>query len=141
MMVGTIDLMRKATLEDAAPISLLELKLFPENCMNETTLANEIEDPTTTCWVQYEGDELAGYILIRKDGGLLDILRLGVHPNFQKIGIGRRLLDAVLQANDPTILTVQKDNEVAFKFYYRHGFRIVGHLSSDAGWIMKRSAN
>lgn len=137
MLGDTIPSMRLATVEDSAPISILELTVFPENAMNETTLANEIEDGE--CWVEEENGEIVGYILATAGEGLIDILRVGVDPTFRGVGIGQALLDKVLEGKSgPIMLTVKKDNENALKLYMKRGFRIVGVLQAEYGWVMKR---
>jgi [ribosomal protein S18]-alanine N-acetyltransferase len=130
--------MRRATLKDLPALVDLETQLFPGNNMNETTLQNELE--LGECWLATDvaDTEIWGYCLVRRDGELLDLLRLGVLPNKRGMGVGSDLLNQVISGDDPVMLTVKKDNELAMKLYFRHGFHIVGHLASDAGWVMKR---
>jgi [ribosomal protein S18]-alanine N-acetyltransferase len=129
--------MRRAIKNDTIKLAELETLLFPDNSMNETTLANELE--LGECWLYTtpNDEEICGYVLVRRDGELLDILRLGVHPKRQRTGIGTALLEQVL-SSQPTMLTVKKANSPALKLYLRHGFRVVGVLANEGGWIMKR---
>lgn len=138
MNVDTIPHMRKATIEDASTIAELEILLFPSNCMNERTISNEIA--AGECWLvlDHQKENVWGYCLVRRDGELLDILRLGVVPEHQGQGIATLLLEKAIEAGQPTMLTVKKDNRRALKLYLRHGFRIVGQLASDNGWVMRR---
>lgn len=133
--------MRQATASDTLDIAKLEMTLFPSNCMNEKTLKNELE--LGECWLvhDHQNEELWGYCLVRRDGELLDILRLGVIASRRNTGIATLLLEQVLKHNNPTILTVKKENKNALRLYLRHGFRIVGYLSSDMGWIMRRDSD
>lgn len=119
-------------------IADLENQLFPDNGMNEKTLQNELE--IGECWVveDKKGESILGYCLVRKDGDLLDILRLGVVKEHRGKGIGDSLLTHVLKQGRPTMLTVKRDNKSALRIYTKHGFRIVGHLSADSGWVMKK---
>jgi len=82
---------------------------------------------------------VAGYILIRFDGDLMDITRLGVHPEEEGHGLGSRLLVRALEEGSTVILTVQKDNARAMRLYARHGFEIVAHLHSAQAWVMRRT--
>ena len=127
--------MRHATIEDALELAELENVIFPENCFNEVTLAKEIE--AGICWVHQPGSCILGYLLARKDGNLLDVLRLGVHPEHQNTGIGTALLEESIREAESSMLTVKKVNLVAMRLYHRYGFRIVGELQ-EGGWVMKR---
>lgn len=82
-------------------------------------------------------EPIAGYILIRFDDDLLDITRLGVHPEDAGKGIGGKLLRRAMREGDTIILTVQKDNVRAMRLYVRHGFEIVAHLHSAQAWVMR----
>ena len=79
---------------------------------------------------------MAGYILFRRDGDLLDVLRLGVHPDHAHQGLGRSLLERALSVTDRAVLTVKKDNIRALRLYTHAGFEIVGHLQSAHAWVM-----
>jgi len=52
--------------------------------------------------------------------------RLYVHPQYQRQGIGSKLLEAGISAF-PTVRTmrleVEENNHLAYMFYHRHGFR------------------
>lgn len=127
--------MRRAIQADAEHIAHLEAELFPDNNMNEVTISKELS--VGLGWVAYDGI-LVGYLLAHRDGDLLDIIRLGVGPGYQGMGIGRSLLDQVLKQTGTAMLTVKKTNQVAMKLYLQRGFKIVGHLAGDTGWVMKR---
>jgi ribosomal protein S18 acetylase RimI-like enzyme len=119
---------------DAPAVAELEAELFPDNCMNEKTLAGEIERGGGT--VQFEGI-LVGYLLCRTDEatGLVDILRLGIRPSHQGRGIGGKLLLSVLMHNDDVMLTVRKNNYRAIRFYQKWGFKITAQLKES--WVMR----
>jgi ribosomal-protein-alanine N-acetyltransferase len=119
---------------DALELALLEELLFPENAMSARTLRGELAGG----WGLVEGAPACGYVLVRDDGALVDVTRLGVHPAAQGQGIGARLLDAVLAEGRPAMLTVRKDNARALALYRRRGFAIVG--SAGASWLMRRDA-
>lgn len=133
--------MRPVTTDDADALAQLDALLFPENCFNETTLANEIR--LGGGWCIESKDRLiplAGYALARDDGQVLDLLRLGVHPAFQRKGLGKRLLEQVLQGNRPTMLTVREGNLPALRLYRSYQFELVGRLANNMGWTMLRKA-
>lgn len=119
---------------DSLSIASLDSKLFPNNCFNETTLRREIE--LGEGWVAWDNDLLVAYLLARKTGDLLDILRLGVCGSKQRHGIGTELLKRTFD-NNKVMLCVRKTNKQAMKLYRRHDFEIVGVL--NASWVMVRS--
>jgi ribosomal protein S18 acetylase RimI-like enzyme len=123
---------------DAYAISELEMMLFPDNCMNEYTLDREIQ--AGTGFVIYDGQKLIGYMLVRCDpeDEVLDLLRLGIHTDYQRRGLGKRLLNELDQKDlKDFMLTVKKSNIVALRLYSSRGFQIVGELESS--WIMRRT--
>ncbi len=90
--------------------------------------------------VDREKSVLAGFILARKPGPrafdhVLTDLTIGVHPDYQSKGVGRRLfLDFLehIQSNRSDILRVElivrESNQRAISFYESIGFRSEGVL-------------
>ncbi len=77
------------------------------------------------------GDEPAGFILIRTVGSEAEILALAVAPARWRRGIGRKLLEAGLQAARESgasriLLEVAIDNASARRLYRQVGFAEVG---------------
>jgi ribosomal protein S18 acetylase RimI-like enzyme len=73
-----------------------------------------------------------------------DLLALAVHPQFQRQGVGRGLLDHSIQVAELASrhgrvselrLTVAEDNHVGLRLYQRAGFRVLDedHGSYDGG--------
>lgn len=131
--------MRAVTQTDADEVARLDAVLFPENCFNEHTLAREIA--IGSGWVIYNGMELVGYVLVRDDDLYLDIIRLGVHPDFQRQHLGSAMLKKVLEKNRATMLTVREGNDIALRLYLKYGFQLVGRLHNGLGWVLLREAN
>lgn len=129
--------MQVATREDADDIARLDMQLFPEDCFNERTIANELAADLS--WVVREDDELAGYAIVRPDGDVVDLLRLGVRPKYRRQGWGWGLLKLVsATCRRPVMLTVRKNNRVAIRLYLRARFEIVGQLEAygEQSWVM-----
>lgn len=59
-----------------------------------------------------------------------EVHTIGVHPDWQGKGVGRRLLRALLERADslgaPTFLEVRTDNAPAIALYEAHGFAVLG---------------
>lgn len=127
---------RPAVSEDIPRLLTLEYQLF-DNAMNDDMLVRELEVGRGLVCVTDES-YVIGYALIRQEGQLLDLTRLGVDQLMQARGIGKRLLQRVLSEGLTTVLTVRKDNKHALRLYRDHGFRIVGHVSG--AWALCREA-
>lgn len=128
--------MRPVTVDDADELALLENQLFPENCLNEYTLAREID--MGSGWVIGEPGGIQAYMLCRGNSYLIDIMRLGVLPSFEGRGLGSQLLRQGIQQAEYAMLTVLPENERALRLYFRYGFELVGRLNGH-GWVMGRT--
>ena len=98
-----------------------------------------------------ETDEkcLAGFSLARATFEDMELLKIGVTPEFQRLGFGTKLLDETLEeggmrACTRCFLEVRKSNQKAIQFYSVNGFKIVGarldYYSNpvEDAWIMER---
>jgi ribosomal protein S18 acetylase RimI-like enzyme len=124
--------LRPARQDDADKIADLEMLLFPENCWNERTLGDLLEQGKS--WVAEENGEILGYAIISDDNGIADLLRLGVRSKSRRQGIGRCLMEFGL-GKRPAVLMVKAMNP-AIALYRQCGFRVVGTL--DGAWTMRR---
>ena len=126
--------MRHATENDVDDLVELEQILFEENWLSDVSVQRELNAPSMNL---IEGDPAIGYVLSRWTPSVIDITRLGVLPEAQGNGVGRRLLDAVVLAADrPVMLTVKKKNHRALRLYRSRAFKVVGQIQ-DA-WVMIR---
>jgi ribosomal protein S18 acetylase RimI-like enzyme len=116
-----------------AEVEELENQLF-DNSFNATTLARELTTGAKL-WVAEGTTGLEGYMLLRSEKGLTDILRIGVRAAFQARGIGSSLLRAAKQEFGRLMLSVRKSNTRAIQLYQRHGFDITGDLGGS--WVME----
>jgi len=129
--------MRTVTVDDADELAELDKQLFPNNCLNEFTLAREIALGSGWCFV--EAGDIVAYILCRGDSYLTDIMRLGVLPAYEGRGLGRSLLLRGMMTTPHTMLTVATDNTRALRLYHHLGFEIVGRLLGDSAWVMGKA--
>lgn len=94
--------------------------------------------------------ELAGFVLARSVFDNLEILKLGVFPKFQRLGIGSRLMDAAYAEGmqrgcNRCFLEVRKSNQKAIQFYSAHNFQIAGKRLNyytnpvEDAWVMERT--
>jgi ribosomal-protein-alanine N-acetyltransferase len=93
--------------------------------------------------------QMAGFVLARSLFENLEILKIGVFPEFQRQGIGTTLMHAsyaegIKRGCRRCFLEVRKSNQNAIQFYYGHKFKIAGtrlNYYSDPvedAWIMER---
>jgi ribosomal-protein-alanine N-acetyltransferase len=74
---------------------------------------------------------MVGFFLARSILENLELLKIGVHPEYQNAGIGARLLNAacaegVRRGCLRCFLEVRKSNESAIRFYRNRNFKIAG---------------
>lgn len=125
--------MRTVLQSDVAAIAELDAELFPDNCMNESTVLRELQLGSGN--VVYDGNELVAYSLIRWDWELIDITRIGVKSTHRGRGLATRMLGNILgSAHLDVMLCVNKDNHAAIRLYMSHGFEIVAQFL--ASWVM-----
>ncbi|KKO84011.1 GNAT family N-acetyltransferase [Corynebacterium otitidis] len=119
---------------DAAAAAALDREIFPlEGPWDEDEYADALRDPACT----FLGADAPGGGLAAAGGMLLvepaaRLLTVGVAPGHQGVGLGGRLVDALLGladgANLPVALEVRAGNEAAIALYERRGFRAAGLL-------------
>ena len=102
------------------------------------------------CLIQEKDEKrLTGFSLARAAFEDLELLKIGVAPEFQRLGFGTQLLDetfteGVRRSCMRCFLEVRKSNQKAIQFYSVHGFRIAGarlnYYSNpvEDAWIMER---
>ena len=74
---------------------------------------------------------ISGYSIMSVAGPEAHLLNLCVHPSCQRLGFGRRLLNAALLRAEELIvervfLEVRPSNEIAIALYQSAGFEIIG---------------
>ena len=88
----------------------------------------------TTCFGAFSGEQLVGVILTGHDGRRAIIHHLCVHPNFQRLGIARTLVEMAEAALKNEGIQkifglVFKDNETANSFWERMGYSLRTNLN------------
>jgi [ribosomal protein S18]-alanine N-acetyltransferase len=95
------------------------------------------------------GRNLAGFLLARSLFENLEVLKLGIFPEYQRRGFGTLLMEAAYAEGlrrgcCRAFLEVRKSNRGAIDFYERHKFRCVGLRAKyytdpiEDAWIMER---
>ena len=79
-------------------------------------------------WVADINDDSVGFVTAMPEKGMLHVVWLDIHPDYQRHGIGTTLLDVVILAGKnhgigPIIVEVWDGNKQAVDFYIKHGFK------------------
>jgi ribosomal-protein-alanine N-acetyltransferase len=75
-------------------------------------------------------DQISGYLLTLNSIDFIDILTIAIAPQLQHQGLGRELLDDLLQHLDKDkarsiMLEVRVSNVSAIHFYQKYGFELI----------------
>ena len=124
--------LRVATLEDLTILVDLEALTFPEDPWSPFMLADELSSPASRYWIAMdEAGVSIGYGGVKVGGDQADVMTIGVAPRARGRGVGRAILDALLewarQAGAVEIfLDVRPSNEGAIALYNSRGFVEIG---------------
>lgn len=139
---------------DAARCAELEAMLFEgDDPWPESAFLRELAGPYGHYVAARVGEALVGYAGIFRLGRIppfeYEIHTIGVDPEFQGRGIGRRMLSELLDVAGPDSvvhLEVRTDNEPAISLYKAFGFATVGlrkryyRMSGADAYSMRRDA-
>lgn len=89
------------------------------------------------------GDKIIGYIGIEKVLDETHIINMAVHPDYRATGIGKRLMQHVLNDEDVFFLEVRVSNENAKKVYEKYGFKVIDtrkgyYADGEDAYVMRR---
>ena len=138
---------------DAARCAELEAQLFDgDDPWPAQAFCRELDAAHNKYVAARVGDRLVGYAGVARLGRRApfeyEIHTIGVDPAYQGLGIGRRLLDSLLEFADGGVvyLEVRTDNEPAIALYESTGFVTMGlrkryyRVSGADAYTMRREA-
>ena len=110
-----------------AQVAALE-KLIFSDAWSENSVRSELSNELSLWLVALDGDVVAGYIGSQTVLEEADMLNLAVKPEYRRQGLGRRLVEELIQQLDAHSLTleVRMTNEPAKTLYDSMGFKQVG---------------
>ena len=109
----------------------LEKKVFKD----EAYKLNQIEDILTMpdmykiISVKDEKEIVRGYVIIFNNSESLEIMKIGVDPEYRKHGFGTILLNEMKKSRMNIFLEVRETNETAIKFYENNYFKKAGKIN------------
>jgi diamine N-acetyltransferase len=122
------------------------MQAYLERAFNEKQLEQELSNPFSQFFFVYSQNDVAGYLKVNVNGAQseemdnesLEIERIYIKNNYQKLGLGRLLLNkaveiAMEQNKNKIWLGVWKKNEKAHSFYKKAGFVQTGAHSFFMG--------
>ncbi len=110
--------------------------VIPADCWHEPYMSfRELEHELRAgviFWGYEEGDRLLG-VMGRQDLGEVILIRHAyVHPDWQRRGIGKKLLDYLLsKVNGPVLVGTWAAAHWAVRFYEKNGFTLVSHQEKE----------
>ena len=101
------------------------------------SISEQIQNRYEYYFLEYN-DILAGYFSFKREQRFLFISKIYIDSNFQKQGIGRKVIDFCMEsakkANLNKIqLAVNKNNSNAIKAYEKYGFTVIDAVINDIG--------
>jgi [ribosomal protein S18]-alanine N-acetyltransferase len=114
--------LRPATPADVSALAALERALFGADAWSGASVLAEVEGPGRHAVVAVDGGEVVGYAMTTGSADLVDLQRIGVHPQRQRQGVARTLLDEAFahargQGASRMLLEVSAANTAALAFY------------------------
>jgi len=93
--------------------------------------------------VAKEDGKVVGYIGIERILDEVHIINMAVHPDYRGKGIGKRLMQHVLNDEEVFFLEVRVSNETAQKVYERFGFKVISlrkgyYADGEDAYVMRR---
>ena len=115
----------------AALLAELHRACFPDDPWQAGALARIMALSGAFGWLAWDGDDPAGFILVRDLGNECEVLSLGVIPHQRRCGVAQALMrTAIAEARRRSlpsiVLEVAVDNEAANNLYSSLGFVTVG---------------
>jgi ribosomal-protein-alanine N-acetyltransferase len=89
--------------------------------------AGELAKPASLCLGAFEGEQLAGYLIISRYVDAWHVMNIAVAPQFRRRGIATALLERLFELTEDGsrrgyTLEVRVSNDGAIKLYERLGF-------------------
>lgn len=128
--VSRKDLMRlrKMNISDLAEVIEIEKKNYEFPW--EEDIFRDCFRAGYNCWVCEESEKILGYSIISFGAGEAHILNISVDPNEQNQGIGRKMLENLIEVAtgqaETIFLEVRPSNPIAIALYEKIGFNEIG---------------
>ena len=117
--------------EDLDEVLAIERASFSMPWSRGAFLYEMQQNRVARCWVMHEDERVLGYLCLWEITDELHITNIAVHPTCRRQGIGRTLLQGVLDDARQrklrlVVLEVRPSNTEARTLYETFGFRVIG---------------
>ena len=121
---------RTLTLGDLNGIEDIEHRSY-DTPWSRSMFAGELAKPASLCLGAFEGEQLAGYLIVSRYVDAWHIMNIAVSPDFRRRGIATALLQRLFELTDDRsrrgyTLEVRVSNDGAIILYERLGFTARG---------------
>ena len=121
---------RRLQMKDLNAIEEIERRSYPTP-WSRSMFAGELAKPASVCLGAFEGERMAGYMIISRYVDAWHVMNIAVDPEFRRRGIATALLERLFELTEDEsrrgyTLEVRVSNEGAIKLYERLGFRSRG---------------
>ena len=129
--VNRKDLMRLRKMRDEDLMDILAIEAKNYNFpWSEGIFRDCLKSIHYSCWVCCEYDDIVGYSIISIAAGEAHIMNISVDPNVQRMGVGSKLLENMIELatkkSETIFLEVRPSNKVAIALYEKRGFNEIG---------------
>jgi ribosomal-protein-alanine N-acetyltransferase len=119
--------LRKLSADDLTAIEEIEVAAYPTP-WSRSMFASELAKPSSICVGAFEGDVLAGYMIISRYVDAWHVMNIAVESSYRRRGIATMLLEHLFDATQRDArrgytLEVRVSNTGAQKLYERMGFK------------------
>ena len=121
---------REATLVDAEALSIVDEQCFQEGSerYSKYSFEGELTEKSKKYFVALYGNLVIGYVGVQTLGDDLNLLKIAVLPQYQKLGVGFKLMEISFEYRKNQKLTnyfleVRENNKKAIKLYQKFGFK------------------
>jgi [ribosomal protein S18]-alanine N-acetyltransferase len=117
---------RALALADLNGIEEIEYRAY-DTPWSRSMFAGELAKPASLCLGAFEGERLAGYLIVSRYVDAWHIMNIAVSPDFRRRGIATALLERLFELTDDRsrrgyTLEVRVSNDGAIRLYERLGF-------------------
>ena len=121
---------RRLQLKDLNAIEEIERRSYPTP-WSRSMFAGELAKPASVCLGAFEGERMAGYMIISRYVDAWHVMNIAVDPDFRRRGIATALLEQLFELTEDQgrlgyTLEVRVSNVGAIKLYERLGFHSRG---------------
>ena len=122
--------LRDLELRDLSAVEEIERKAYPTP-WSRSMFAGELAKPASLCLGAFEGEQLAGYLVVSRYVDAWHVMNIAVSPDFRRRGIATALLQRLFELTDDHsrrgyTLEVRVSNDGAITLYERLGFTARG---------------